>query len=205
MKTPQERSVDPASIEMLTQASEDGLAVIWDRYEQQQPQCGFGMLGMCCRNCSMGPCRIDPFGDGPSEGICGATADVIAARNLARMIAAGTSAHCDHARDVTHALKLAAEGGDYVIKDEAKLRKLAAEWGIEVGDRDAKEIAKDLAEVVAGPVRPAGRRAEVRQPAPADTQKRWRKADVVPRGIDREVVDLLHRTHIGGDNDAAAS
>ncbi|MBL7141103.1 MAG: carbon monoxide dehydrogenase, partial [Planctomycetes bacterium] len=198
MKTPQERSVDPASIEMLSRLAEDGVPVIWDRYDQQQPQCGFGMLGICCRNCSMGPCRIDPFGEGPSEGICGATADVIAARNLARMIAAGTSAHSDHARDVTHALKLAAEGSDYVIKDERKLRALAAEWGIETKGRDTKQIATDLAEAASAQFGQQEGQLRFVSRAPEDTQKRWRKADVVPRGIDREVVDLLHRTHVGG-------
>ena len=202
MKTPQERSVDPASIEMLSRLAEDGVPVIWDRYDQQQPQCGFGMLGICCRNCSMGPCRIDPFGEGPSEGICGATADVIAARNLARMIAAGTSAHSDHARDVTHALKLAAEGSDYVIKDERKLRALAAEWGIETKGRDTKQIATDLAEAASAQFGQQEGQLRFVSRAPEDTQKRWRKADVVPRGIDREVVDLLHRTHVGGDSDA---
>ena len=201
MKTPQERSVDAASIEMLTKASEDGVEVIWDRYEQQQPQCGFGMLGICCRNCSMGPCRIDPFGQGASEGICGATADVIAARNLARMVACGTSAHSDHARDVTHALTLAAEGGDYVIKDERKLRSLAGEWGIETKDRTTKQIAADLAAAASGQFGQQEGQLRFVSRAPAETQKRWQKANVVPRGIDREVVDLLHRTHVGGDSD----
>ncbi|MDP7162467.1 MAG: carbon monoxide dehydrogenase, partial [Phycisphaerae bacterium] len=73
---------------MLEQVGSCGLSVAWDRHEAMEPQCGFGQLGICCRNCTMGPCRIDPFGDGPAEGICGATADVIAARNMVRMIAA---------------------------------------------------------------------------------------------------------------------
>src|SRR5512133_867145 len=130
MKSPQDRSVDPAAIEMLRHTAEQKLPVAWDRLEAMQPQCGFGILGICCRNCTMGPCRIDPFGAGPTEGICGADADIIAARNLARMIAAGSAAHSDHARDVAHAVLNAAEGGDYAIKDEEKLRVLATEWGV---------------------------------------------------------------------------
>ena len=74
MPTPQERSTDPASVEMLEHVAALGLEVAWDRFDAMQPQCGFGQLGVCCRNCTMGPCRIDPFGDGPSEGVCGATA-----------------------------------------------------------------------------------------------------------------------------------
>ncbi len=37
--------------------------------------------------------------------------------------------------------------------------------------------------------------------APEKRQKIWRENKVVPRGIDREVVEALHRTHIGDDQD----
>jgi len=202
MKTPPERSIDPATIEMLSRAAEEGLTVTWDRYEAMQPQCGFGLLGICCRNCTMGPCRIDPFGQGPSEGICGATADVIAARNLARMIACGTSAHSDHARDVADAMLVAAEGGDYTIKDERKLRALAGEWGIETRDRSVKDLAWEVARAALAQFGQQEGELRFVCRAPQATQKRWRQAGVMPRGIDREVVGLLHRTHVGGDSDA---
>ena len=105
------RSIDPASLAMLDVATDAGIQTAWDRLELQEPQCGFGRLGICCRNCTMGPCRIDPFGDGPSEGICGATADIIAARNLIRMIAGGAAAHSDHGRDIAHTLLMARLAG----------------------------------------------------------------------------------------------
>ena len=95
-----DRSIDPASQDMLDVCQRAGLETAWDRYEKQQPQCGFGELGLCCRNCNMGPCRIDPFGEGATKGVCGATADIIVARNLLRSIAAGAAAHSDHARGV---------------------------------------------------------------------------------------------------------
>lgn len=82
------KSMDPACQEMLRACEKAGLETAWDRLEKQQPQCGFGELGVCCRNCNMGPCRIDPFGEGASAGVCGATADIIVARNLLRSIAA---------------------------------------------------------------------------------------------------------------------
>ena len=93
-----ERSIDPASQAVLLKAKENGIETAWDRYEKQLPQCSFGQLGICCRNCNMGPCRIDPFGEATEKGICGATADIIVARNLLRTIAAGAAAHSDHAR-----------------------------------------------------------------------------------------------------------
>jgi len=139
------RSVDKAAQEMLKQVDKAGLETAWDRFEQQQPQCGFGKLGICCRNCSMGPCRVNPFGDEPQAGICGATADTIAARNLLRMIAAGAAAHSDHGRDIAHTFKMAVESDscNYMIKDELKLREVAARYGIKVEGRQTKEIASD--------------------------------------------------------------
>ena len=201
MRTPQQRSTDAASIEMLSHVADQNIEVAWDRHEAMQPQCGFGQLGLCCRNCTMGPCRIDPFGDGPSEGVCGATADLIAARNLARMVAVGTSAHSDHARDVAQAMLIAVEGGDYTIKDEKKLRRLAEEWGVETGDRSVNEIAKSVGEIALSQFGQQEAPLRFTSRAPELTRKRWAEADVEPRGIDREVVDLLHRTHIGGDSD----
>ena len=142
------RSIDPTVHEMLTHAERLGLETAWDRYEAMLPQCGFGELGLCCRNCNMGPCRISPFDEeGPKQGICGATADILVARGLIRMIAAGAAAHSDHGRDIAHTLLLTAQGkgGGYEIKDEAKLHALAAEYGIAVDGRSKHEIALDLA------------------------------------------------------------
>jgi len=118
---------DKASRKMVKRAAEEGIEIVWDRYDVMQPQCGFGTLGICCKICSMGPCRIDPFGQGPQVGICGASADTIAARNLVRMIASGVAAHSDHGRDIAHTLLMAAEDpkSDYTIKDEEKLKFVA--------------------------------------------------------------------------------
>ena len=201
MKSSEECSIDPATIEMLKHAHNQDISLVWDRYEAMQPQCGFGSLGVCCRNCTMGPCRIDPFGEGAQEGVCGATADIIAARNLARMIACGSSAHSDHARTVTESLLLAAKGSDYIVKDVQKLRKLAGEWDIETGDRSTEDIAHDVAETALSQFGQQQGELRFTARAPEETQKTWRDAGVMPRGIDREMVDLMHRTHVGGDSD----
>ena len=79
MADPRKRSVDPASQQMLACARESEACIAWDRLEEQEPQCGFGSLGLCCRHCTMGPCRVDPFGEGPKAGVCGATGDTIVA------------------------------------------------------------------------------------------------------------------------------
>ncbi|MBL7132395.1 MAG: carbon monoxide dehydrogenase, partial [Candidatus Omnitrophica bacterium] len=102
MSKAEQRSIDKASQEMIKKAEQEHIELCWDRYELMQPQCGFGQLGICCRICNMGPCRIDPFGEGPQTGVCGASVDTIVARNLVRMIASGASAHSDHGRDIAH-------------------------------------------------------------------------------------------------------
>jgi len=203
MSNPQERSTDKASVEVLKHAADQGLQVAWDRYDAMQPQCGFGELGICCRNCTMGPCRIDPFGEGPSEGICGATADIIAARNLIRMIASGASAHSDHGRDVAHTLLVATGGekSDYQIKDENKLRALAAELGVKTDAKDIPAVGREVAEICFRQFGQQDGEVVFTARAPEDQRRRWKNARVMPRGIDREIVEIMHRTHVGVDND----
>jgi len=197
------RSIDPATHAMLARAEELGLETAWDRHEAQLPQCGFGELGVCCRNCNMGPCRISPFEDGPELGVCGATADIIVARNLIRMIAAGAAAHSDHGRDIAHTLLLTAEGkgGGYEIKDEEKLNALASEYGIETEGRSKEEIALDLAHAAYAEFGKQEGPIQFTRRAPEKRVALWQKLGIDPRGIDREIVEIMHRTHIGVDND----
>lgn len=199
-----QRSVDPATQFMLRIAEKQNIETAWDRLEAQQPQCGYGELGLCCRHCNMGPCRIDPFEDtGPKKGVCGATADTMVARGLLRAIAAGAAAHSDHGRDIAHTFLLTAEGksGGYEIKDETKLLALAKEYAIDTDKRSKKEIALDLAHAIhhefgnqSGPIRFTRR-------APPKRVALWEKLGVDPRGVDREIVECMHRTHIGVDHD----
>jgi len=198
-----ERSFDAASQFMLRVAEREGLETAWDRLEAQQPQCGFGELGICCRNCNMGPCRIDPFEEGPTKGVCGATADTMVARNLLRMIAAGAAAHSDHGRDMAHTLLLVAEGkgNGYEIKDEAKLKALAAEYGIETEGRTTEEIALDLAKAIYAEFGKQEGPIQFTRRAPEKRVKLWQKLGIDPRGVDREIVECMHRTHMGVDND----
>ena len=198
------RTIDPATQEMLDRAEELGLPTVWDRYEAMLPQCGFGELGVCCRNCNMGPCRISPFEDeGPQLGICGATADIIVARNLIRMIAAGAAAHSDHGRDIAHTLLLTAEGkgGGYKITDEPKLMALATEYGIPTQDRAKEEIALDLARAAYAEFGKQEGPIQFTRRAPQKRVELWQGLGIDPRGIDREIVEIMHRTHIGVDND----
>ena len=197
-----QKSVDRATQEMLQLAQSQNLETTWDRWEKQQPQCGFGQLGVCCRICNMGPCRIDPFGGEPRRGACGADADTIVARNLVRMIAGGSAAHSDHGRDVIETLYLAAEGkGGYAIKDPIKLRRLAAEFGIRPDGRSDAELAKAVADIAGKMFGQQEGELPFISRAPVKRQELWRKLGISPRGIDREIVEVMHRSTMGVDND----
>ena len=209
------RSFDPAALEMLEIVKKEGYETAWERLEKQQPQCGFGLLGVCCRNCMMGPCRINPFGDDPQKGVCGATADVIVARNIDRMIAGGASAHSDHGRRPAILLKEVAErkNKDYQIKDVEKLKAVAQKLGVDVNG-EINEIALKVAEIA---LNDFGKQDEepikfLMAYAPKKRIELWKKVEevlstnakirILPRNIDREIVDIMHRTHIGVDNEA---
>jgi carbon-monoxide dehydrogenase catalytic subunit len=211
------RSIDPAAVEMLRIADREGYANIWERYEKQQPQCSYGQLGTCCRICSMGPCRIDPFGEGPSHGVCGATADTIVARNLARMAAVGSSSHSDHGRKVALLLKAVADGSntDYGISDPEKLLAVAARLDIPTSGRSLPEVAAEVATVAIDCFGNQGEEPIVFMEKYMPKKRFQRLSDLekslfestgaktgfLPRAIDREAVDILHRTHFGCDHD----
>lgn len=198
-RTPQEQSVDPAAQQMLIRAAQIGVGTAFSRADEMTP-CNIGAAGMCCKICGMGPCRLTKDGQ---TGVCGATIDTIQARNLIRAIAAGSAAHSDHGRDMAFILKATANGEaeGYAIRDVAKLRAVAARYGIPTEDRSPEEIADELADLyIAQFGQQKGEVALIRR-APEKRQNRWREQGVAPRGIDREVVEALHRTHIGDDQD----
>ena len=198
------KSADPAVREMLEEAGRQGVETVWDRYEAQLPQCGFGELGICCRNCMQGPCRVSPFGDGPSRGVCGATADTMVARNLVRAIAAGCAAHSGHAKHLAHALKKWAKGEApaYPVRDEAKLRAVAARQGLDTDGVPVVDLAARVASLALEQF------AEGEGPLPwtgatvtAGRAKTLGGLGVLPTGIDHVVSEMMHRTHLGVDAD----
>lgn len=196
-------SITQDAREMLWRAREDHVETVWDRLAAQEPECGYCALGLSCQNCAMGPCRVDPFGEGPQKGVCGANADVIVARNLARTIAAGASAHSDHGRDILETLYHtgARETAAYEITDVAKLERLAGEYGVEVDGREPLEVAKELGWAMMEDYGSRQEQLTFVGRAPEARRRIWEGVGITPRGIDRENVEVLHRTHMGVDND----
>ncbi|RJQ39152.1 MAG: anaerobic carbon-monoxide dehydrogenase catalytic subunit [Dehalococcoidia bacterium] len=204
------KSIDQATLEMIEKAAKDGCNIVFDRAETMKP-CPIGAEGSCCRICSMGPCRV-PLPKGREEtpeekrkrrGVCGATAETISARNFVRMIAAGTAAHADHGRTMLELFKATAEGKaeGFAIKDEQKLLQLAMDLGVKIGERANNEIALDISNVLMEQYRQQEGELIFLKRAPLKRQEIWRREGVAPRGIDREVVEMMHRTHMGVDQD----
>lgn len=192
-------SIDPAAQEMLSRADKLGVDTAFSRADELSP-CNIGGAGMCCKICGMGPCRLTKDGQ---TGVCGATIDTIQARNFIRAIAAGAAAHSDHGRDLAFTLKAVAndETEGYYIRDVAKLRIVAASYGINIEKRSPEEIANDLADLYISQFGQQRGKVACVIRAPKNRQKLWEDQGVMPRGVDREIVESLHRTHIGDDQD----
>jgi len=197
---PKKRSIDKAAQEMIALMAEKGQQNAWDRLDAQGAQCGFGKQGICCRICAMGPCRVTKKAP---LGVCGADEDTIVARNFLRAVAAGVSAHSDHGRTVAEVFIETAKGNakDYKLKDTTKLYKLAEELGVKIKDRSANEIAVDVGEIALAEFGKSKGTQFMAKRAPAPRQDIWEKHNITPRAIDREVVESLHRTHMGVDQD----
>ena len=198
--SPRKVSRDAAINQMVNVAAQQEITTVWDRFESQGKQCKFGTEGICCRLCHMGPCRITPKAP---VGICGADRDTIAARNLLREIAAGSSAHCDHSRRLVKTLKLVAQGkgGEYKIADPERLHEAAEFFEIDTNGKDDLSIAGELADFFQGQFGWSDEPNATLKLAPKKLQKLWADLDLEPKGIDSSVVETLHRTHMGVDHD----
>ena len=195
----EKKTVDPAILEILEKAQAEGVLTVFDRAETTKP-CPIGHSGSCCKNCFMGPCRITGK---TTVGLCGATLETISARNLVRWIAAGAAAHSDHGRDMILTLLAAAEGHapDYQIKDEKKLKVVAGYLGVATEGRAKEEIARDVAIEALNSYGSQTEEVAYVKRAPQKRQELWRRLGIAPRGIDREIVEVLHRTSVGTDQD----
>ncbi|MDR1920382.1 MAG: carbon monoxide dehydrogenase [Candidatus Adiutrix sp.] len=196
-----EQTPDAAVRELLRHMSEQGLETVFDRFDQQKPHCLFGLAGACCRNCVMGPCSITAKSP---RGACGADRDLVAARGLLRMIAAGTAAHGARGREVMLALKAAAEGDlNMPIVGEEKTRKSAAALGIAVEGRPLRAVALDLADLLLEDLSRSvpARHKTLDAFASPERLKVWEELDILPISATHEVFEALHRTSTGTDGD----
>ena len=195
--------IQAAEDQLLEKAKKDGVETAWDRKDAMKTPCGFGSAGVCCRNCAMGPCRVSPVpGKGVERGICGATADIIVARNFARMCAAGSASHSDHGRSLCLYLENASRDGQINIRDEKKLASVAKKYGIETEGRDIYDVAHDVAAATLNEFGKPHGNLIFSSALPKKRKEVWDKLGVTPRAIDKDIVSIMHSTHIGCSGDA---
>ncbi len=191
-----------ATAQMLEKARRDGVETAFDRAANMKA-CPIGADSACCKHCAMGPCRLnakDPYG---KVGVCGATIDTIQARNFARMVAAGGAAHTDHGMSMLDLFREVVSGKitDYKIKDPMKLESVAQSIGIETEGREVADIAMDLYKELERTYTQVEGEIPFAKRVPEKTLETWRKNGIVPRGAMREIMELMHRTHMGVDQD----
>ena len=164
------------------------------RVKNQTPHCKFGETGICCKICSMGPCRITPKAP---KGICGCDAHGIVARNYLKFTAGGSATHSDHGREICKTLYHAKPEGPYKVKDPEKVIRIAKEWGVETEGKDIYDLAHEVAYLGLSEYGKVFGTQNFLKRAPQHTQDIWEREEIAPRAIDREVSCSLHMTHMG--------
>jgi len=199
-----EKNLDRATQSLIERAKAGRIEVSIDRLQRQSPQCGFGQLGTCCRICYMGPCRIDPFGEGATQGVCGAGADTIVTRNLLREAVGGAASHVGHARHVILTLKKALEGkAPYKITDKDKLMEVASGLGIKTDGRPEKDILNEILDKALEDItRQDGSSMNwLRFRAPRKEYEQWERLGLLVSNAHNEIEEAMHRTSMGNDAD----
>ncbi len=193
-----------ATAQMLAKARKDGVETAFDRAASMKA-CPIGAESACCKHCAMGPCRLNAKDPYSKVGVCGATIDTIMSRNFARMVAAGGAAHTDHGMSMLDLFREVVNGNikDYEIKNPIKLIQVAEYVGIETEGRDTSEIAVELYEELERTYTQVEGEIPFAKRVPEKTLETWRKLGIVPRGAMREIMELMHRSHMGVDQDYA--
>ncbi|MFP3190260.1 MAG: anaerobic carbon-monoxide dehydrogenase catalytic subunit [Thermoproteota archaeon] len=198
--------LDEVSVKLIKKEEKEARTTVFQRLAKQEPQCGFGELGVCCRMCYMGPCRIDVFNTGgPQTGVCGATADTIVARNLLRETVGGASSHVEHAQELAEILRDVAEGklDNYKITDKEKLIAIAKNLGIVTENKDIKQIALEVAEISLNDLYKLDKTPSrwIKAYSPKSSYSKWEKLGIVPTNIWQTITNAMHRTSMGNDAD----
>ncbi|MBR4671198.1 MAG: anaerobic carbon-monoxide dehydrogenase catalytic subunit [Butyrivibrio sp.] len=192
---------DPAVREMILRMEQIGIDTTFDRFDAQKPQCAFGLSGTCCKICNMGPCHITAKAQ---RGVCGADADLIVSRNLLRSAASGAAQHGMHAREVMLTLKKVAEGElDIPILGEQKIRSTAEAFGIKQKNRQLKNVARDLADVLLEDMSRSvpDDYKTIKACALPERQKVWEELDILPISAYHEVFEAYHKSGCATDGD----
>lgn len=197
---PRSVTICEATSQMLEKAQRDGVETAFDRAANMKA-CPIGADSACCKHCSMGPCRLNAKDPYKKVGVCGADIDTIMSRNFARMVASGTSAHTDHGMSMLDLFREVVNGKikEYTIKDVSKLNEVAESIGIDITDKSVEAIAHELYQELERTYTQIEGEIPFAKRVPEKTLETWRKLGIVPRGAMREIMEIMHRTHMGVD------
>ncbi len=140
---------------------QQGMETLWDVQNTYDSglfgltdRCSFGSNGLCCRNCNLGPCRLDsdqlPMHmkvavPDTQRSSCGKTADTMVAGMFLQTVMRGVSSHVGHAIHVARALVESAEDSSTLeIKGKDKLIAVAESVGIDTKNIETAELAKKV-------------------------------------------------------------
>lgn len=199
-----ELTPNPATKELIKHLDKNGIPTYLDRFEAQQPQCSFGMRGLCCRMCQWGPCRIGPKSD---RGICGKDMNSVIMGNIVRALAAGLAGHGRHAHEVIMTIIGVTEGRiNLKLKGEERVWELAEKFNIETEGKEFLQIAREVAFVLLDDLgRMIDKPIEMLTAfAPPERKELWEKLQVIPRSASYEIMETLHMTTLGGCSDWTA-
>ncbi len=192
------KTIDKATEKMLSIARENLIDTAFNRLDLQMPQCGFGELDLCCRDCNMGTCRIDPFeelpGKGPKRGVCGLTDEMMSARNFLKLVVRGTSAHATAAKKVSSILRdVAKDEVQYEVKDEEKLKEILEKLECEdiscLSRKALDDFSKDDGTL------------NFLKMLPKEVIEAWQGLEILPTNINQEIVEGAFRLNFGGGAD----
>ena len=196
-----DQTPDSAVRELMLRMEQIGVDDAFERFDKQKPQCNFGLSGVCCKICNMGPCRVTPKAQ---RGVCGADVDLIVARNLLRSGAAGVAQHGMHAREVILSLKWAAEGKLKIpIVGKYKVKQIAKAMGIKVDRRPFNKVAIDLADALLEDLSRTvpSEHHTIKACAPKERQETWKRLDIMPISAYHEVFEAYHKSGCATDGD----
>ena len=206
---------DPETMEMIKHAQSLGIDTVFHRQSNHggfslcndKNRCYFGTMGLCCRQCAMGPCRIRQEDLNKSykinKGTCGANSDTIASRNLLMMIARGTAAHASHARHLATTLKkISGNLAPYTIKEPEKLKAIAAKIKSN-GSNSIKELAKEVSLTALSDI--IGSDDYMRfATSYCPLGENHTRMDVIPRSVGLEMLEQGHETSMGTMSDPSS-
>jgi len=194
-------TANKAVAEMISHMEKEGISNTFDRFLQQQPQCGYGLTGACCAFCSYGPCRVT---EKAPLSICGKDVDLIVAGNALRRLASGMAAHGAHAREVFIALKAAAEGTAPIpIRCPEKAWAVAKTLGFAIEGKSVEQVCLEIADRFIDDLQRSlpKRHDTIFSLAQKERSSLWEKLGVIPISPYHECFEVNNLTSHGTDSD----